>query len=533
MNLPWDTATGDAIGANWLLTAIAPGGAFGRAARERERPFRRGDESRARERIALVARVAHGLDEARLGALRGAIAAAPDPGAALVRAAANGVLGDVDFFELSRFLDALGDVAALLAGAPALGIEAPPGDDDLRAALAAGRTAVRTFYLDDGFDPALAAARGESARAQAAYDAARSRLSERIAHYAGVERVRDGEFVLMRDAVAEPLPPGLRVLREAPTYWLCEIALDEAALAALGARDAAAVRVAEAEEAVRARLTRRVASAAPDLARACDALGDLDALLARAQFARRHGCTIPDLVEEPRVAFSGARYLPLAEALARHGRAYEPQSLELAGIGVVTGPNMGGKTAALRTLGFLCASVALGLPVPADAASLPLVDAIAWIGIGASEPADDGLLSAFGREVVALQAFLERDELRPLALVDEFARTTSPREGRALLVALLEVLRSRGALGLASTHFTGIAAAAGVPHFTSGGLQPLERGDGAPLELEAALERIARAMEYRLTRVDEDAVPAADALALAEALGLASDVVARARASLA
>jgi hypothetical protein len=532
MTLPWDVATGEAIGATWLLAAIAPGGAFGREARARERVFRRGDEALARERIAQVERVGRAVDEARLGALRAAIAGAPDPREALLRASAGGVLGDVDFFELSRFLETLGDVAALLPDAARADLDVPAASGPVRTTLAAGRTAARTFYLDDGFSPALASARSAFAAAQAAYDAARSRLVERVARQAGLDSVRDGEFVLMRDALSGAVPAGVRVLREAPTYLLCELALDDAAVAALAARDAAAARVADAEEAVRVELSACVAVEAGELVRACDALGELDSLCARAQFARRYRCTLPTIAEEPRVAFTDGRYLPLAETLERHGRAYAPVSLELASMGVVTGPNMGGKTAALRTLGFLAACVALGLPVPAATAAVPLFDGIAWIGIGA-EAGDDGLLSAFGREVVALRGFLEDAGSRPLALVDEFARTTSPREGRALLVALLEVLRERGALGLASTHLAGIAAAASLPHFTSGGLRALEARDGPPLALDAALARIARAMDYRLTRVDEEAAPAADALALAEALGLTREVIERARAELA
>jgi hypothetical protein len=547
-SLPWDAATGEAIGADWLLAAIAPSGAFGRAARARERAFRRGDEEPASTAIARVARIASALEAGRLAAVRAAIGGAPDPGALLVRAAAGGILSDVDFFELSRFLEAADDVANLVARIPTadltgmeaptclpptVGLADPPAEAELRAALAFGRTAERSFYLDDGFDSQLARARGELAAAQAAYDGARSRLGERIARYAGVDRVRDGEFVLMREAVRPPLPPEVRVLREAPTYLLCEVALDEPALAALGARDAAAARVADAEEAVRARLSRQVAASAASLAQRCDQLGELDVLAARAQFAQRYDCRVPRLAGGPRVAFREARYLPLAEALARHGRPYAPVSLKLEGVAVVTGPNMGGKTAALRTLGLLVACVTLGLPVPAAAAEVPLVDAVAWIGIGTRPgTGDDGLLSAFGGEVIALRRFLESDTTRALVLVDEFARTTSPREGRALLVALLETLRERGAVGLTATHLTGIARAAGVPHFTSGGLHGLAPHDGAALDLEAALARIAGAMDYRLTRVEEDAAPAADALALAEALGLPPDVVARAWAAL-
>jgi dsDNA-specific endonuclease/ATPase MutS2 len=291
--------------------------------------------------------------------------------------------------------------------------------------------------------------------------------------------------------------------------------------------------VADAEEAVRAKLSEQVAIAAPVLGRACETLGDLDALCARAQFAQRYACVVPTVGHGSQVTFRDARYLPLAETLVRHARGYAPLSLELAGVGVVTGPNMGGKTAALRTLGFLAACVAYGLPVPASDATLPLFARVAWVGIGSHADDDDGLLSAFGAEVVALRTFLERGERGALVLVDEFARTTSPREGRALLIALLETLRGRDASGLAATHLAGIAHAIDVPHFTSGALRALDPHDGPPLDLDVALRRIARAMDYRLERVDEDAVPAADALALADALGLGTEVIARAKAALA
>jgi len=526
MNALWTEACGEAIGVPWLLAAIAPNGALGRRARERERPFRHGDESEARAALGRVAKAAAAAPE-RLASLRATIAAAPEVGATLVRARVGGVLGDVDFFELGRLLDALAEIVTL-AAPEAFGAAVPLDHPALRAALAPGRTASRAFYLDDAFDPELAAARAEAAARQAVYDTARSRLAERIARFAGTENVRDGEFVLMRDRLEGPLPPELRVLRETPAYLLCELSLDEPALAALGSRDAAAARVAELEERVRARLSREVASAAAALELACDTLGELELLVARAQFAQRHACAIPEIADDASLAFSGARYLPLAQALEEHGRRYAPISLELAGIGVVTGPNMGGKTAALRTLGFLAACAALGVPVPADSARLPLFDEIAWLGIGAA-PEDDALLSSFGAEVVALRTFLGHGAARPLVLIDEFARTTSPREGRALLVALLERLQERGALALAATHLAHVTPKGAVSHFAIGGLRELPSRDGAPLDLEAALRRIAAAMDYRLRRVDEDALPPADAIALADALGLDEQLIARAK----
>ena len=514
MNAPWNAYCAEAIGVPWLLDAIAPSGALGRRARQRERTFRPGDEAVARAALERVDRLAREHDAASLATLRATIGAAPDPGAALVRARAGGVLGDVDFFELQRFAGALA-AAGLL-----------PAQSVLRERLAPGGTNDRTFYLADAFDAGLAAARAEAAARQAAYDTARSGLAARVARYAGVENVRDGEFVLMRDRLRGPLPAEIRVLREFPTYLLCEISLDDDALAALTARDAATARVAQAEEDVRARLSAFVAAEAEGLERASDALGDLDVLVARAQFVQTYACVVPEVVDTPSLGFVDARHLPLALALEQHGRRYAPISLDLEGMGVVTGPNMGGKTAALRTLGFLAACVALGVPVPAAEARLPLFDEIVWLGIGAAA-LEDGLLSSFGAEVVTLRSFLGRQAARPLVLVDEFARTTSPREGRALLVALLETLEQRGALGLAATHLAQVTAAGS--HFAIGGLRELPPRDGPPLELEAALRRIAQAMDYRLRRVSGDSGAPGDAIALADALGLDAELIARAK----
>jgi len=525
------------MGADWLLAAIAPRGALGRAARERERAFTRGDEGAARRQIERVAQLAREFDGARLGALRAIVEGLPDPRATMARAQADGLLDDVELFEIAQFVEALGRITESARGAAFVDFDVPPACDALASALAPGRRRDGGFYLDDTFDPELAAARGEAAACQAVLDTARSRLTLAVARYAGVASVRDGEFVLLRETLRGPLPPEVRVVREAPTYLLCEIALDEQALAALAARDAAAERVAAAEEAVRARLSATIGKDYAPFARACEALGELETLLARAAFAQHYGCVVPTIVEATHISFADARYLPLAEALERRGRRYEAISLSLDGVGVVTGPNLGGKTAALRTLGFVAACVALGVPVPAAAADVPLVDEFVWLG-GGADGAEDDVLSAFGAEAVALRALFAAGNSRALVLVDEFARTTSAREAFALLVSLVEALRARGAIGLMATHVAGVASRAHAPHYAVGGLReraglvspsPAGSAASAPLPLDLALARIAEAMDYRVAPVAEDAPSPSDAVLLAEALGVDAGVVARAR----
>ena len=175
---------------------------------------------------------------------------------------------------------------------------------------------------------------------------------------------------------------------------------------------------------------------------------------------------------------------------------------------------MGGKSAALATCGFLAACIAYGVPPPAREAALPLAASIAWIG---GEPAADRarLLSAFGAEVVRARDALADAAPPALVLVDEFARTTGPREGRALLVALVEALARRGAFALVATHFEGVARDAEVPHLTIAGL-----GDGSlaahpARDIQAALDAVARAMDYRIVAVSAESHSRSDALALA------------------
>jgi DNA mismatch repair protein MutS2 len=523
---PWIPASAAAIGVAWLETAIAPATEFGRrhnAARAFHRP---GEERAAAAAIARVHAVAQQVDAATLEAVRAAIAGCADPREALSLVNAGVALGDAEFFDLVRFIETIAEVHARIAADAPAQLEFPGAPVALRAALAPGCTPSRGFYLDDRFDAGLAAARTNAAGARAAYDTRRSELSERVAQYAGVERVHDGGFLFMRDQVRRPLPPEVRVVREAATYLLCELALDEPALELLRASEEAQCRVWQIEEQVRLRLGADVRAAQAEIENAVAALGALDAFIARVRFAQRYAAVLPEIVAAPELVFVEGRYLPLAAALDARGRSYAPISLSLHGVGVITGPNMGGKTAALRTAGFLSACVALGLPVPASSARLPLFDEIAWLGSGETDEA--ALLSAFGTELVALRDFLERGARAPLVLIDEFARTTAPREARALLIGLLEFLREREACALAATHLTGIASQAQAAHYATLGFADLAQ---TPVrdsrDLNEALARIACAMDYRIARVDEGIAERADGVVLARALGLDADLLAR------
>ena len=151
----------------------------------------------------------------------------------------------------------------------------------------------------------------------------------------------------------------------------------------------------------------------------------------------------------------------LADTLRAHGRGIVPMTLALGGpspspgtsaetVLVISGPNTGGKTVALKTVGIAVLSAQCGIPVAAETARLPLVDRVLVdIGDEQSIAAD---LSTFSAHMLNVRAMLEAATPHSLVLVDELGTGTAPEEGAALAVALLDEFRERGCLTLATTH---------------------------------------------------------------------------------
>jgi DNA mismatch repair protein MutS2 len=513
-----DAATAERIGLTWLRAALEPAGAFGRRHDETIAPYGPGDENAALTEIAAIHALAQRLDPDGVARVRAALRAVPEPSPILARARAGDTLSDVDFYELGRFVDALATLRNAWDAAHGAVEERPPALDALRTLLAPGREGAG-FYLADAFDAALAPARAVLAAAEAAVDTRRVAIAARVRAITGVDPIGD-EFVVLRDVYDGPLPDDVRVVRDAPAYRT--VAID----ATSSARDDALAQLARAEDEARRTLADRIAREGDAVKEALRTLGALDRVLARVAFTQRWNGCVPAPSTDA-IDFEDAVFAPLAEALAERGRRYTPLSLALRGVAVLTGPNMGGKSAALATAGFLCACLSLGVPPPARAARLPLLDAIIWIG-GEGPHERTRLLSSYAAEVVRARETLAGATARSVILVDEFARTTGPREGRALAIAFVEALRARGALALVATHFDGIAEAAHVPQLRIAGLRDRALGTLRGGDLDAALDAINAAMDYRVVDA-RDGAAQSDALVLAALLGLDDALIERAR----
>ena len=200
-------------------------------------------------------------------------------------------------------------------------------------------------------------------------------------------------------------------------------------------------------------LTERVRADREALEAAANGIAHLDSILSRGRFAREFDCVIPDFSSGNSLGLDGARNPVLENTLRPQGRKTMPLSLSLGGdetVMVISGPNTGGKTVALKTVGLAALSAQSGIPVAAERAELPVFDRVlADIGDEQSITAD---LSTFSAHMLNLKSMLETATSRSLILVDEMGTGTAPEEGAALAVALLEEFRALRALTLATTH---------------------------------------------------------------------------------
>ncbi len=523
-----DRSSANAIGEEWLAVAIEPRSAYGARENAKRRRFRPGEEREAMASAGRIARIAECLDPDLMERALARLARLPDISAALARVAVGDSLDDAEALAFLRFADGASELQRALEGCDELPNCAGEAVEALRVLFERGRVGGHAFYLHDSFDDALRSERERYEEARARFEAARGRLERKVAEALGRSARFDEEFIVLREELAKPLPSGVRVVREAPTYVLCEIDLDEESRAQLERREEAARAVALAEERVRAALAREVFTLGDGLARATFALGEIDLVLAAASWAQRFACRPAELDAAGEIQIVEGRWLPLQERLESAGGAFVPSSISWSGAAIVTGPNMGGKSVALRTVGFIALCASLGLPVPAQRARLALPPMIRWLGIGPDDETRGALLSSFAEEAVRLRDAFRALAPRSLLLVDEFARTTTPREGFAILVASLQSARERGADIIAATHLAGVAAAAGARHFAVRGL----RGIPTPTpgaDIDRLLAALADCMDYRIEELSEDRRESSDALALASLLGVDEGIVLRAR----
>jgi DNA mismatch repair protein MutS2 len=463
--------------------------------------------------------VARGLDEtdqARSLLIERAgvgVGAARDIGPAIERAVRGGRLEPVQFIEIAETLDATARLATALAD------ERRPLLRDLGRELhalpALRSTLSRSFDpVGELLDTASPRLGGLRAAVRVAYDRLRRRLDALVGSELGsslqepIVTLRNGRYVVPVKAEARSRVKGIvhDASGSGQTLFIEPLVVVELGNAWREAQ------VAEAEEVARIldELSAFVAANGPALRETLDALARFDLWIAKASLAGDMDGVRAETADHPQVILLSARHPGLTGRVVpvdiRLGDGY--QAL------VVTGPNTGGKTVTLRTLGLLSLMHQAGLHIPAAAGSrLPVWrDVFADIG---DEQSIAQSLSTFSGHLRSIIRIVAEAGPGTLVLLDELGAGTDPTEGSALAQALLDHFIRAGALVAATTHYAELKAYA---HTTPG-------ASNASVEFD--LETLSPT--YRLSI----GLPGgSQAFAIAERLGLPEAIVGDARSRL-
>ena len=198
-------------------------------------------------------------------------------------------------------------------------------------------------------------------------------------------------------------------------------------------------------------LTERLRGYAESIRQTMATLGELEMLFGKARFALDFDCAVPRF--GARLKLRDARHPLLEDVLRRQRKQVVPISVELESgckTLLISGPNTGGKTVSLKTVGLLVLMAQSGLPVPAAEAEFPIFDQV-LADIGDNQSIQESL-STFSAHISHIREMALDVTPDSLVLLDELGAATDPEEGGALGVAIVEHFRAAGAYTLASTH---------------------------------------------------------------------------------
>ncbi len=289
------------------------------------------------------------------------------------------------------------------------------------------------------------------------------------------------------------------------TYFIEPIAIVE------GNNQLKELQIAEKEEVERIlqELTRQIGEIADEIHHNQNQVVQLDLLHAMARYAREIGATPPIITNDQSIDLKNAKNPVLMQS-----KQVVSNTIQFGGdtrIVLITGPNAGGKTVTLKTVGLLTLMGISGLHIPATEGSVvPMVDAI-YVDIGDRQSLEHDL-STFSSHIQRIAEIMEHTTDRSLVLLDELGTGTDPTEGAALARSIIEHLTKKKSLAMATTHHGELKAFA----------------HNRPGVMNAAMQF--NQEDLSPTYVFQPGRPGSSyALEIAERVGLSKDVVSRAR----
>lgn len=207
-------------------------------------------------------------------------------------------------------------------------------------------------------------------------------------------------------------------------------------------------------ERILSELTSMVAPYGEDIYNALILLGEIDLRFAKAQLARDMNAVRPEMNDELRIRIVRGRHPLLDKAKAVPIDIWLGEDFKTL---IITGPNTGGKTVTLKTVGLFTLMAQAGMFVPADVGTRLGVFKNVYADIG-DEQSIEQSLSTFSSHMTRLVGILKNADDKSLVLLDELGAGTDPIEGAALAMSILETLYGRRSTTLATTHYSEIKA---------------------------------------------------------------------------
>ena len=254
----------------------------------------------------------------------------------------------------------------------------------------------------------------------------------------------------------------------------------------------------EIEDRLRAELSEKLRPYSRALSLNLRNTASIDLLTAKARLALEWGACKPQIGD--RHDLKMLTNPEIAATLEQKGRKFQPVSIAFGRETVlITGANMAGKSVLLQSLSLAQHLFQFGFFLPAESATLPIVDEVIT-SIGDRQSALSGL-SSFAVEVLTIDRIIKtaRDGKRVLALVDELARTTNPDEGRRMVNGFIRLSRKLGLTAVVTTHYSGLDVE--CKRLRVKGLRIPEGTDSL------SIGHIADYMDYTLTETRDDEVP--------------------------
>lgn len=278
----------------------------------------------------------------------------------------------------------------------------------------------------------------------------------------------------------------------------------------------------EEEYSIRQKISREISCNYDKFISNCKAIGRLDYIIAKANYAEKTRSVKPEITTDLEVVIEGGRNLKLEKTLKEKNKEYVPINLFLKkNVTCITGANMGGKTVSLRMIGQIAAMASFGMYVPCKYAKLCLFEHI-HISVGDDQSIEKGL-STFGAEIVNLKEAIENSEERCLILIDELAGGTNPKEGFAITKAVVNYLKKRDCLTVITTHYDNVANDEGVLNLQVAGLK-FPEGIGSISKVNS-IDQLSKYMDYSLIEIKDKGTIPKDALRIAKIAGINDEII--------